>query len=775
MQLEEGYIQAKAWTITGDNVKRRSLQPGSVSTERRSSGSAMSEDEGKAKKSNAKDKRTQTELEASSKSLTLPNLQNQRLFGQYMSSMVTYQDATTAWLMSDDFFARMSSTVYQRFAGGAHMSGTKLTRGHNNAVKSKEQAPKPKADSTAADSVGNDRPEEADVTEQKPSPAQRKLFETASRAKESAGSGKAAPSEEEQDGSMLEDYRDTHGEDQARPIDHLLFVTHGIGQKLGLRMESVNFIHDCNNLRKTLKAVYASSADLQALNSEDGKTPGNCRVQVLPVCWRHMLDFPKSAVKHNRGESDIGTGGEAQEDEKYPSLADITVEGVPAVRSLISDLGLDILLYQSAYRDLIATNVLRECNRIHDLFCKRNPEFKGKVSLVGHSLGSAIFFDILCDQKDKAPVKIVKKSSWTHRRSVSERPAKHHPNDLKFPVENMFSLGSPIGLFQMLKGRTIAARACKRDDVNATSTTGNTPETSNAFSVTVSSPKVGQFFNIFHPTDPIAYRIEPLISTAMATLKPQPIPYTKKGLFDAQIGQLGLGQIGARVGSSVSNLWSSMTTNIASNVLNRSLGFTGEAGGYHTGETATASRMSLVQPPGQPGGAAALSAGAGTNILGGGVLSPDPPAGSGSDDKKRALAERTMQGGGRRDGVDAKTLIDDEIETLYSGFQKRGKKERSRSRARDTSEAEADASLKEVMLRREERKVKALNSTGRVDFSIQERFYDISLLQSIASHLAYWQDEDVWHLALGQMLSKHQASGDQGLREELDRFEAKRP
>lgn len=75
-------------------------------------------------------------------------------------------------------------------------------------------------------------------------------------------------------------------------------------------------------------------------------------------------------------------------EEEYPSLADITVDGVPAVRSLITDLALDILLYQSqTYREHIARTVLEECNRIYALFKQRNPSFGGRVSLVGHSLG----------------------------------------------------------------------------------------------------------------------------------------------------------------------------------------------------------------------------------------------------------------------------------------------------------------------------------------------------------------------------------------------------
>lgn len=87
------------------------------------------------------------------------------------------------------------------------------------------------------------------------------------------------------------------------------------------RTESVNFVHDVNVLRQTLKSVYTSSADLQALNSEVAKLPKNCRVQVLPVCWRQFLDFPRQGVRHNRKEHDIADSN--ADEEEYPSLEDM--------------------------------------------------------------------------------------------------------------------------------------------------------------------------------------------------------------------------------------------------------------------------------------------------------------------------------------------------------------------------------------------------------------------------------------------------------------------
>src|SRR6202034_4190147 len=102
----------------------------------------------------------------------------------------------------------------------------------------------------------------------------------------------------------------------------------------------------------------------------------------------------------NRQEYDIGDA-DSLFDEQYPSLQDITVEGVPAVRNLITDLAMDVLLYQSAYREHIASIVQKECNRVYQLF-KERTGFTGKVSLCGHSLGSAILFDILCRQSNSS-------------------------------------------------------------------------------------------------------------------------------------------------------------------------------------------------------------------------------------------------------------------------------------------------------------------------------------------------------------------------------------
>lgn len=240
-------------------------------------------------------------------------------------------------------------------------------------------------------------------------------------------------------------------------------------------------------------------------------------------------------------------------------------------------------------------------------------------------------------------------------------------------VENLFCLGSPVGLFQMLKGRTIASRkhansfmitpSALDQDFAGESFTAST-QTSSTQGFPVSSPKCTQLFNIFHPSDPISYRIEPLVSKAMSDLKAQPLPYTKRGLFSSN-GQIvgGISGIGQSVTRSVSNMWSSLSSGIASSILNRSLGIDGSS-----------------TPP---------SSGSG----------PIP-----STEKNAPVSA---------EGQHPPTMIDAEIETLYSGFQKRRKTEGEKAR-------EEDVEQEGWRLHKEEEKVRALNDTGRIDFAIQE-------------------------------------------------------
>ncbi|KAF2199502.1 DDHD-domain-containing protein [Delitschia confertaspora ATCC 74209] len=766
-QLEEGFLKIKPWRFAKPETRSSSQprsRPASLSIKagddyRKALNRADSKSNPVTPKSSFDDLRA--EVGPSHKTTELPpdNLpRTYRLFGTHMNSVVTYQDEMTAWILTDDFLSRMGSTLYSRFMGGGHFAGTKYIRGFVDPAKKKgakdskdgketKETERPsssglaygdgltiksgKASTSAPASDADDGCEPELPSEER----RRTLERQMSSLIESSQAQDAEKQEEEirkrEEKEMREDYKDQNKGEQGREIEHLVLVTHGIGQRLGLRLESVNFVHDVNSMRKSLKAVYANSPDLQALNSEVDQEFKNSRIQVLPICWRHLLDFPKQSLKHNRKEHDLGELD--FDDNEYPNLDDITVEGVPAVRGLVTDLALDILLYQSpAYKAHISRIVLQECNRIYKLFKERNSSFNGKVSLVGHSLGSAIMFDILCQQRGENPNR--------------QRRSKEEELKLDFEVEDFYALGSPIGLFQMLKGRKIAARSSSHVPAETPVDAGEDPfsaaEQERAFDITVSSPKVKQLFNIFHPTDPISYRLEPLIAPAMSALKPQPLPYTKKGIFGAPAAQ-GLTGIGARVGQGVTEFWTSVSSGIASNLLNRSLGISGADATMHSSDL-------TGQKSSRP-----LSIGAGTNIAAGVIPNTrDPDIAIINDEKKRRLQKEPIGSG--EDGEHPPTLIDSEIETLYAGFQKH-RKSRESANGRDI---EKDLEWQELeersrKLRREEAKIRALNSNGRVDYSIQEGAFDISLLASIASHLSYWVDEDVSHFIVSQLLARH--------------------
>lgn len=772
-QLEEGYIKVKPWRFAKPTEKRSASQPRTrpvslnmkaTDDYRKELGRLNHRDSTSnpvTPKSSFDDLRGEAAKDAESSdaahSSTSPDdaSRTYRLFGAHMNSVVTYQDEAIAWILTDDMWSRMGSTLYQRFAGGAHFAGTKYIRGFIDPTKkkdpksAKEEATKKEADrpvtpslaygsdhgkqSTAGSSEPNsDVGSESEGKEhaQSPSEMRRRTLERHMSSLMTSTQEDSEQQEEEirkrDEKEMREDYNDQDKGEQGREIEHLLLVTHGIGQRLGIRMESVNFIHDVNSMRKSLKSVYTASPDLQALNSEVDSDTKNSRIQVLPICWRHLLDFPKQSLKHNRKEHDLGDLD--FEDEAYPNLEDITVEGVPAVRNLLTDLALDILLYQSpAYKGHISRIVVKECNRIYRLFKERNPSFNGKISLVGHSLGSAIMFDILCQQKDPKS----RPSQSSKSRRATEEGLK-----LDFQVEDFYALGSPIGLFQMLKGRTIAARP------SASYVPPETPgsplddpflaeaEQSRISDFTISSPLCKQLFNIFHPTDPISYRLEPLISPAMSALKAQPLPYTKKGIFGVPTAQ-GITGIGARVGQGVTDFWTSVSSGIASGLLNRSLGITGGDAAKMSSDLTHGQRSSRPLSIG-PSSNASNSAATGPGV-------EDPARVLIYEERRRRLGEDPIGPGD--EGEHPPTLLDTELETLYAGFQKRRKSRGSDDGSRDVAQELEWQELEERSrrLKKEEGKVRALNANGRVDYSIQE---GVSLLTTPS--LARWGIDSRW-------------------------------
>ncbi|XP_021092465.1 phospholipase DDHD2 isoform X4 [Heterocephalus glaber] len=315
-------------------------------------------------------------------------------------------------------------------------------------------------------------------------------------------------------------------------IDHLVFIVHGIGPACDLRFRSiVQCVNDFRSVSLNLLQTHFKKA-------QENQQMG--RVEFLPVNWHSPL--------HSTGV-DV-------------DLQRITLPSINRLRHFTNDTILDVFFYNSpTYCQTIVDTVASEMNRIYTLFLQRNPDFKGGVSIAGHSLGSLILFDILTNQKDslgdidseKDSPNIVmdhgdtanleedlKKLQLSEFFNIFEKekvdkealalctdrdlqemgiplgPRKKIINyfksrrnllvSVKYPrliykPEIFFAFGSPIGMF-------LTVRGLKRIDPN------------------YKFPTCKGFFNIYHPFDPVAYRIEPMVAPGVE-FEPMLIPHHK--------------------------------------------------------------------------------------------------------------------------------------------------------------------------------------------------------------------------------------------------------
>lgn len=220
----------------------------------------------------------------------------------------------------------------------------------------------------------------------------------------------------------------------------------------------------------------------------------------------------------------------------------------------------------------------------------------------------------------------------------------------------------------------------------------------------------------------------------MASLKPQPLPYTKRGIFGAPVGQ-GFTGIGARVGKSVSSMWSS----VASSLLTRGLGY-GEEPTKTSGLAQKSSgplSMPLVTK------ASSLSGGAGTNISAGVIPATPPPIpADGTEIAKMGRVDRVATDAqtANEKKQHPPTLIENELETLSGDFEKRRRVAQSDTEARDLgtgiikgSPEWAEAEERGRRLRKEEGKVRQLNRKCRFMKPIMDSHADCVLQKLVES------------------------------------------
>jgi hypothetical protein len=287
---------------------------------------------------------------------------------------------------------------------------------------------------------------------------------------------------------------------------HLVLVIHGIGQKLSERVDSYHFTHAVNGLRREFNVELASADVQSSLQDKSG-------IMVLPVNWRLNISFEDEEAKAKKA---------AASDNDY-GLADITPDTLPAVRSLISDVMLDIPYYLSHHKAKMMSAVVTEANRVYRLWCRNNPGFRenGKVHLVAHSLGSVMAMDILSQQPTAVP-KTLDLTNGPVSDSIFE-----------FDTKSLFCCGSPSGFFLLLNNASLIPRKGRNKPgmEGEDSTPGVAGEAG-----TYGCLAVDNVYNICHKNDPIAYQQNACVDKVYAaSLLPADVPSASTSML-ARIG-----------------------------------------------------------------------------------------------------------------------------------------------------------------------------------------------------------------------------------------------
>ena len=308
---------------------------------------------------------------------------------------------------------------------------------------------------------------------------------------------------------------------QDQDADHLVLIVHGIGEMMrsidvfGLSLPNLSSIVDCCGfLRKNHFEVQDDA------NSAEG------RIEFLPVEWHEAFSILSQRRSTTSGATpDVGTS--------KVMLNDITLNTIPNMRNFANDTLMDVLYFMSPeHHDIIVNVVANEMNTVVQKF-RQLTGFEGGVSVIGHSLGSIISWDILGSQLLPVPqesdehfsvprtgstgsiaesssgfISTVSEISETSEMSSGVEPGipEFPCPQLDFSVDNLFLLGSPVAVFLMIRNQ----RAPLSEDFYLQG--------------------CRRVFNVFHPYDPVAYRVEPCIAPRNAEFEPVLVKHWNGGL-----------------------------------------------------------------------------------------------------------------------------------------------------------------------------------------------------------------------------------------------------
>ena len=291
-------------------------------------------------------------------------------------------------------------------------------------------------------------------------------------------------------------------------VTDLVLVIHGIGQKLSEKMESFAFTHSITTLRRDFLELLLSE-EIQPILRPDLGT-----VVPLPINWRAKMKAEDMASDQ--------TSKDIDSEENTFSLEDVTVPHMLQTRGFINDVFADIPYYMSNRQEHILSTVVKEANRVYNEWCKNTPGFreKGRVHIIGHSLGSVIAMDILSQQP-------------TSLSSPDLQPEKGIRKLFDFDTKSCFFLGSPLGFFFHLNHASLIPRKGRVKEGYPIPIDPELGGEGGSFGC----PAVDNIYNVIHPHDPVSYRLNPCVDVKYATsIKPAYLPSLDAGWMSGVFG-----------------------------------------------------------------------------------------------------------------------------------------------------------------------------------------------------------------------------------------------
>ncbi|KAI8099160.1 DDHD domain-containing protein [Halteromyces radiatus] len=267
--------------------------------------------------------------------------------------------------------------------------------------------------------------------------------------------------------------------------DHLVFFIHGMGQQYE---EYGRLEHHVLTMQKNTQQILQQQYPNHTL-----------RIQYVAIEWHSVI--------HDLVDT---------------KMEQATLETVPKVRLATNHWLMDCLYYFSKpYGQCIIDTVCQQCNDAYRQHVANWPEFTengGQVHMIGFSLGGVIGYDIASmqwfpEQDGPAP--------WHHLSTDSSinnnpyycyKPDIHVPL-LDFQLRYLFTCGSPVAAALVFRGLDY---------------------------LHYRPPPRTKLFNVFHPFDPLGYRIEPMVNQTYTSIHPVRLLRAQRQRILPKIPNLGI-------------------------------------------------------------------------------------------------------------------------------------------------------------------------------------------------------------------------------------------